>query len=171
MSAVRRPRARRGTRALAIPLLAAMILASCGGGDDDGADDPDPTDQDTADTGTAEPTGPEPTDDGEDTGGTPDDTGGDDDTTTDGPVVETLPPEDPEDAQPVAGGVLRYGLEADVDGINPTASALSSPGLMMGNAVFDTLAAITPEGGAVPYLAECTDDDERADEDDHGAQV
>ncbi len=154
MSAVRRPRARRGTRALAIPLLAAMILASCGGGDDDGADDPDPTDQDTADTGTAEPTGPEPTDDGEDTGGTPDDTGGDDDTTTGGPVVETLPPEDPEDAQPVAGGVLRYGLQADVDGINPTASALSAPGLMMGNAVFDTLAAITPEGDAVPYLAE-----------------
>ena len=55
---------------------------------------------------------------------------------------------------PVAGGTLRYGLEADVDGLNPAASALSAPGLMMSNAVFDTLAAYTPDGQWVPYLAE-----------------
>ncbi|MFT6289419.1 MAG: peptide/nickel transport system substrate-binding protein [Ilumatobacter sp.] len=55
---------------------------------------------------------------------------------------------------PVMGGTLRYALEADVDGINPTSSALSSPGLMMGNVVFDTLVAATVDGTFVPYLAE-----------------
>ncbi len=55
---------------------------------------------------------------------------------------------------PVQGGTLTYGLEADVDGINPTSSALSSPGLMMANAVFDTLTAFNTDGVAVPYLAE-----------------
>ena len=59
-----------------------------------------------------------------------------------------------EDSVPVAGGTLRYGLEADVNGINPATSSLSSPGLMMSNAVFDTLAAYTPDGQWVPYLAE-----------------
>ena len=59
-----------------------------------------------------------------------------------------------EDSSPVFGGTLRYGLEADVNGINPATSSLSSPGLMMSNAVFDTLAAFTPDGQWVPYLAE-----------------
>ena len=68
-------------------------------------------------------------------------------------VVETIAPE-AEDSEPVPGGTLRYGLEADVDGINPTTSALSAPGLMMANAVFDTLASVDTEGNAVPNLAE-----------------
>ena len=58
------------------------------------------------------------------------------------------------DAAPVPGGTLRYGLEADVSGLNPTTSALSAPGLVMGNAVFDTLMAIDVGGNPVPYLAE-----------------
>ena len=58
------------------------------------------------------------------------------------------------DETPVPGGTLRYGLEADVDGLNPTSSALSAPGLMMANAVFDTLTAFDADGVAVPYLAE-----------------
>ena len=45
-------------------------------------------------------------------------------------------------------------LEADVDGLNPTSSALSAPGQLMANAVFDTLAAVDLEGNIVPYLAE-----------------
>lgn len=61
---------------------------------------------------------------------------------------------EPEESGPVAGGTLRYGLEADVNGINPATSSLSSPGLMMSNAVFDTLAAYNPAGQWVPYLAE-----------------
>ena len=52
------------------------------------------------------------------------------------------------------GGTLRYGLEADVDGLNPTTSALSSPGLMMSNAVFDTLTATTADNQVVPFLAQ-----------------
>ena len=55
--------------------------------------------------------------------------------------------------EPVFGGTLRWGLEAEVDGINPTASALSSPGLTMMNAVFDTLAAYATDGSTVPHLA------------------
>jgi peptide/nickel transport system substrate-binding protein len=68
-------------------------------------------------------------------------------------VVEEVIEEEP-DTDPVSGGTLRYGLEADVDGINPTASALTASGLTMANAVFDTLAALDADGNAVPYLAE-----------------
>ncbi len=67
-------------------------------------------------------------------------------------VAETIAPEENDD--PVQGGTLRYGIEADVDGLNPTSSALSAPGLMMANAVFDTLSAVDTNGQAVPYLAE-----------------
>jgi ABC-type transport system substrate-binding protein len=56
--------------------------------------------------------------------------------------------------KPQRGGTLRYAIEADVDGLNPTASALSSPGLMMGSAVFDTLATVDVDGNCVPGLAE-----------------
>ena len=66
---------------------------------------------------------------------------------TDAPAEEPV-------GDPVPGGTLRYGIEADVDGINPTSSALSAPGLFMANMVFDTLAAVDKEGNAVPFLAE-----------------
>lgn len=56
-------------------------------------------------------------------------------------------------AAPRAGGTLRYGLEADVDGLNPASSALSAPGQLMANAVFDTLTAFDADGEVVPYLA------------------
>ena len=71
---------------------------------------------------------------------------------SDGPVDVTLAPVT--DEEPVPGGTLRIALEADVNGLNPTTSSLSSPGQMMAGAVFDTLAAWTPDGDAVPYLAE-----------------
>lgn len=63
---------------------------------------------------------------------------------TDAPAEET----------PVAGGTLRVGLEADVDGLNPTASALAVAGLTMASAVFDPLFTFDVDGNAVPYLAE-----------------
>lgn len=56
--------------------------------------------------------------------------------------------------EPVAGGTLRVGLEADVDGLNPTASALAVSGLTMAQAVFDPLFTFTADGDVVPYLAE-----------------
>ncbi len=68
--------------------------------------------------------------------------------------VPTTVPETPDVEQPVRGGTLRYGLEADVNGLNPTSSVLSAPGQLMANAVFDTLAAVDLEGDIVPYLAE-----------------
>ncbi len=146
MIATRRFTNHRTVRALALPLVVALLAASCGGGDDDAAPDDvaeepaDSTDGNAAD----EPTD-EPADD--------DSTGIVDDDDSDGsPVVETIAPA--ENTDPVFGGTLRYGLEADVNGLNPAASSLPSSGLMMGNAVFDTLAALTPDGQWVPYLAE-----------------
>ena len=78
--------------------------------------------------------------------GTADTTGG----TTGGSTVDTIL----EEGTPVDGGTLRYGLEADVDGLNPTTSALSAPGYVMAEAVFDTLARVAADGTIVPYLAE-----------------
>ena len=69
----------------------------------------------------------------------------------DAPVDVTLAPAVEE---PVAGGTLRFAIEADVDGLNPTASSLSAPGQLMGQAVFDTLAAFDVDRVAVPYLAQ-----------------
>jgi peptide/nickel transport system substrate-binding protein len=121
-----------------------LIAAACGGNDDGTATPPDGetegTDADTPDTETDPDT--------EDT-----------EPSATGVVVDTIAP-DEEDTGPVAGGTLRYGLEADVDGINPTSSALSSPGLMMGNAVYDTLTARTVDGEFVPYLAESVEPNE-----------
>jgi peptide/nickel transport system substrate-binding protein len=68
--------------------------------------------------------------------------------------TEPVPTEPAAVVEPVRGGTLRYGIEADVDGLNPTSSVLSAPGQLMANAVFDTLAAVDTEGNIVPYLAE-----------------
>jgi peptide/nickel transport system substrate-binding protein len=129
------------TYGVAVLVSLSLVAAACGGSDDDGADDT--TGTDTEET-TAEETG--------DT--TAPDTEGTEPTGTE--VVEgELEEEVVEvDETPVPGGTLRYGLEADVDGLNPTSSALSAPGLMMANAVFDTLTAYDVDGVAVPYLAE-----------------
>lgn len=59
-----------------------------------------------------------------------------------------------DDETPVAGGTLRVGLEADVDGLDPTASALAVSGLTMAAAVFDPLFTFNQAGEVVPYLAE-----------------
>lgn len=152
MTTASRP-SRRWYRRLAVLTVSGLILAACGGGDDDATDsDPDSGDTATQDDGGGEPAdddgGSEPADDD---GSEPAD--GDDDDTSDGsPTVETLPPE--ENTDPVVGGTLRYGISADSNGINPAASSMSVNGLIMGNAVFDTLSATTPDGQWVPYLAE-----------------
>jgi peptide/nickel transport system substrate-binding protein len=125
-------------RMLAVLFAFALVAAACGG--DDGGDE----------TGSED--GTEVTDGGaeEGTDGEGDDAAAGED---EGSGTEEVIVDDPEET-PVAGGTLRYGLEADVDGINPTASALSAPGLMMANAVFDTLATYDENGVAVPHLAE-----------------
>jgi len=56
--------------------------------------------------------------------------------------------------KPQRGGTLRYAIEADVDGLNPTSSAISTSGYVMGAAVFDTLATGSVDGECIPGLAE-----------------
>lgn len=146
-----------------------LIAAACGGNDDGGAGDggtatappteaaepqPDDTGDDTAETAAADTA-----DTGDETADTADttDTGSGDETVDTGTGADDegsgdLPVSD--EGEPQQGGTLRYGLEADVDGINPTSSALSAPGLMMAQAVFDNLTARTVDNEYVPYLAE-----------------
>jgi peptide/nickel transport system substrate-binding protein len=139
-----------------------LVAAACGGNDDGGADE----------SGTA--TVPATDASEEDSGDTGDDTGDTvavEEEVADTAAEETVPVNEAGDevrvidgeipgGDPVAGGTLRYALNADVDGINPTSSALSAPGLMMGNAVFDTLTAATVNGDYVPYLAESLEPNE-----------
>jgi peptide/nickel transport system substrate-binding protein len=152
MSQSRRTVTRHRRRLLALPILAAVIAGACGGGGDDAdevEESAEVTEAPASDTGEATV---ESSESAESSEPAPTIAPPDEDTSDGTPVVETLPPETVPD--PVKGGTLRYGLEADVDGLNPTASALSSPGLMMSNAVFDSLAAVTPDGQVVPNLAE-----------------
>ncbi|WP_395153999.1 ABC transporter substrate-binding protein [Ilumatobacter sp.] len=116
-----------------------LVAAACGGGSSDSTPDDTPDATEAPDATTAP--------DAEEPDAAPANTADAAVVIDESDVVE-------EDAGPVAGGTLRYGLEADVNGINPATSSLSSPGLMMGNAVYDTLAAFTPDGQWVPYLAE-----------------
>ena len=135
-------------RLLVIPVLAAMIAASCGGDDDDDASQSAEVTQEQS-TATEAPTAEETSSSEEAVATT---APAEESSSSAGPVVETLPPETV--PEPVKGGTLRYGLEADVNGLNPTTSALSSPGLMMSDAVFDTLTATTADNQVVPFLAQ-----------------
>jgi peptide/nickel transport system substrate-binding protein len=129
-----RPSRRAARLGIAALVSFALVAAACGGGGDD-----DTTDGTGGDTESTE-------------AGAPDDSAEPDSSTpVEGEITEVT---DPPEEVPVAGGTLRYGLEADVDGLNPTTSSLSTPGLMMGNAVFDTLTRWDENDVAVPYLAE-----------------
>ena len=138
-------------RLLSVLVALALFAAACGGGSDDGGDTAAGGDAETVDTGGSDDG--DSSDDGSDDADSDDGDAGDDgdaeETTDTVEVIEDDPSEDP-----VFGGTLRYALEADVDGLNPVTSALSSPGLMMSNAVFDTYAAINTDGEWVPNLAE-----------------
>ena len=52
------------------------------------------------------------------------------------------------------GGTLRFAVEAETDGLNPTSSAMAVAAVQMSRAVFEPLAAYSEEGELVPYLAE-----------------
>ncbi|CAB4925229.1 MAG: hypothetical protein F2837_01625 [Actinobacteria bacterium] len=54
---------------------------------------------------------------------------------------------------PKSGGTVTFGLEAETDGFNPTTNRWAVSGYMVGNAVFDPLAAYDPAGKWQPYLA------------------
>lgn len=55
---------------------------------------------------------------------------------------------------PVAGGHLIMGLEAEVDGFDPTKNRFDINGLTYAETVFDPLAAFGKDGKVHPYLAE-----------------
>jgi peptide/nickel transport system substrate-binding protein len=120
-------------RLISVLLALAMIASACGGGSDaaDTVSGGDATEAETSD------------------GGGADDEPADEQPADDEPADQPAETEDP-----VFGGTLRYALEADVDGLNPVSSALSAPGLLMGVAVFDTLAVFDDADQWQPYLAE-----------------
>ena len=122
-----------------------LVAGACGGGSSDSTPDDTPDAAEAPDA--TEAPDAEPAEPAEEPDAAPANTADAAIVIDESDVVE-------EDSSPVFGGTLRYGLEADVNGINPATSSLSSPGLMMSNAVFDTLAAFTPDGQWVPYLAE-----------------
>lgn len=159
MSTQQRPAVRRRLAALAVA--AGLVFTACGGGDsDDDAGTDDSSEQD--DSGSDDSGSDDSDDSGSDDSGS-DDSGADEPADAAEAVEESgedreeaidITIAEEENTDPVTGGTLRYGLEADVNGLNPTASSLSAPGLLMSNAVFDTLAASTSDGDWVPYLAE-----------------
>jgi len=55
--------------------------------------------------------------------------------------------------EPKSGGSVKFGLEAETDGFNPTTNRWAVSGYMVGNAVFDPLAAYDSSGKWQPYLA------------------
>ncbi len=132
---------RRWTHLLALLFAFALIAVSCGGDDDDGGSD-------SSETTAA------PEDDGgeDDSAGGEDGNGGDGGEGEDGGTNVTLPPD--QEAEPVPGGTLRVGLEAETDGLDPTTNRFAVAGYQMGNAVYDNLAVPTADGEPVPFLAE-----------------
>lgn len=56
--------------------------------------------------------------------------------------------------EPQQGGKLRYGVEAEASGLNPTSSRFAASAYLMGNAVFDRIARLDENGEYSPYLAE-----------------
>lgn len=143
------------TKALSITFAAALVVGACGGSDDEPSGEGDAVTTTVAGDDTADTTDGDTSDGDTGDSETATTTGASEDENPDdgSPVVETLPPDTTPD--PVKGGTLRYGLEADVDGLNPTVSALTAAsGLVIASAVFDTLAAYATDGSVVPYMAE-----------------
>ncbi|MBL6630466.1 MAG: hypothetical protein ISP33_07150 [Ilumatobacteraceae bacterium] len=116
----------------------ALVAGACGGGDDDAEPAPAPAEESAEEPAEepAEETAEEPAEE------TPETT----------LVDVTIAPE--VNVDPVFGGTLRFGLEADVDGLNPTQNNISASGYAMLNAIFDPLAIYDENGVAVPFLAE-----------------
>src|SRR5438128_575209 len=68
-------------------------------------------------------------------------------TTSAEPGASTLGP-------PKPGGKVVYGIEADPNGLDPSKNGWDPSGLLVANAIYDTLAAFDRDGKPQPYLAE-----------------
>src|SRR5689334_4300404 len=60
-------------------------------------------------------------------------------------------------ATPKAGGKLVMGVEAEVDGFDPTQNRMDVTGLTYASTVYDALGAFGKDGKVHPYLAESID--------------
>lgn len=81
--------------------------------------------------------------------------GGSDDEASDDEGEGVVPTATTEpEGDPVPGGSLVYGIEAESDGWNPTIASWSLSGQLIGLSVYDPLAAYDIDGVAQPYLAE-----------------
>jgi ABC-type transport system substrate-binding protein len=78
------------------------------------------------------------------------DSGGDSEGTSGDSTSITIPAE----GDPVSGGTLTFGLEAETDGWNPVTNRWAVSGHTVAMSVFDPLAAWNEDGEPVPYLAE-----------------
>lgn len=132
-------RNRRSTGAAALAVMALLSVAACGGSDDDGGSAPDgssdaaaPTDTTDATSGSAAPT---------------DDTEG------------SQPPADGEGAgdegEPVQGGDLVYGIEADTANLfAPYATSYATAGYVLLTSLSDPLFTVNPDGELAPILVD-----------------
>ncbi len=59
----------------------------------------------------------------------------------------------PADKAPIEGGQIRFAIEAEPEGLDPTRYAFSQAGNTVASAVFDPLATLDKDGNVVPYLA------------------
>ena len=80
------------------------------------------------------------------------------DTTASGELQLTYVQEPPGD--PVAGGQLAFGLNAETDGWNVTTNRWSGSAYIVGGALFDPLVALGEDGRPHPYLAETIESNE-----------
>lgn len=59
-----------------------------------------------------------------------------------------------EEVERTRGGVLRVGIEAETDGLNPTANNFAVSAYLIGDTIFDPLFYVDEEGQWFPWLAE-----------------
>ncbi len=150
-------------------LLVALALAAsaCGGGDSDGGETvvaatetPSATDDGAGQDDDA--AGGDGASEGQGDAGDDDassDTGGDDTAPSDGESQPTTPPDDaPDEAigpEPVYGGTLVYGLEAETtNGLNPITAQAGASGHTVFRQIYETLTIPHADGTARPFLLE-----------------
>ena len=131
-----RTRPRMLAKLLALLLAMCLVAVACGGDDDDG------------DGGS-----------GDDDGSTPTTTAAPVEDVTEGNVCigdacDDVTGEGDEVPEPVPGGTLRIAVEAETDGLNPTANNFAVAAYTMGFPVFDPLFYIDEDGNWFPFLAE-----------------
>lgn len=141
-------RTHRGLRLVAIPLLAGLIAASCGGGDDDDASGTASDSGSVSETATASASS-------DTASATPSDSGTATATTTPStdPTATTAPPP-VEEADPVRGGTLTYLLEAESDTWDIPGANCAVACITVMRQVADPLAIVNEKGQVEPFLLE-----------------